>query len=244
MSSCAVMQHTVNPEYFVRTKLSHAGDLRLFVRMKFLYGRWPRMILWLALIFQHTFYFRTEAAAYKIYKNKMHTKYSAFTVWSTMCTVWSTNYVHVPAHIRHAEKLWSSTLPSEWKITIHIKFCQHGLPLPLRQASQQQKVLGVHSEVVHIAFLPRSASAGQRQPCDRTAKLFGWQTEAGLDRLRAELGMMTSPPTPGGERGGKERERERERERKGRRERDEQIAAAQKGGSEKNRTKEKGQTKW
>ena len=39
---------TVNPEYFVRTKCPYVGDLRPFVRMKFLYSFWPLRILWLA----------------------------------------------------------------------------------------------------------------------------------------------------------------------------------------------------
>ena len=37
-----------------------------FVRMKFLYSRWPLRILWLALYLSPALYFRTEAAAYKI----------------------------------------------------------------------------------------------------------------------------------------------------------------------------------
>ena len=59
---------TVNPEYFVRTKFSYAGDLRPFVRMKFSYSCWPLRILWLALSFSYAFYFRTEAAMYEIYR--------------------------------------------------------------------------------------------------------------------------------------------------------------------------------
>ena len=55
--------------------------LRAFVCMKFSYSRWPLRILWLALYLSHAFYFRTEAAAYEIYENKMHTKYSGFTVF-------------------------------------------------------------------------------------------------------------------------------------------------------------------
>ena len=54
--------------------------LRRFVRMKFPYSRWPLRILWLALYLSHAFYFRTEAAAYEIYENNMHTKYSGFTI--------------------------------------------------------------------------------------------------------------------------------------------------------------------
>ena len=77
---CTLDQGTVNPEYFVRTKFSYVGDLRPFVRMKFSYSRWRLRILWLALSFSYAFYFRTEAATYEIYKNKMHTKYSGFTI--------------------------------------------------------------------------------------------------------------------------------------------------------------------
>ena len=57
---------TVNPEYFVCTKFLYAGDLWPFVRMKFLYSRWPLRILWLALSFSYAFYFRTEAAMFEI----------------------------------------------------------------------------------------------------------------------------------------------------------------------------------
>ena len=56
--------------------------LRPFVRMKFSYGRWPPQILWHALYLPNAFYFRTEDAAYEIYENNMHTKYSGFTVLS------------------------------------------------------------------------------------------------------------------------------------------------------------------
>ena len=48
--------------------------------MKFSYSRWLLRIVWLALSFSYTFYFRTEAAANEIYENRMHTKHSGFTV--------------------------------------------------------------------------------------------------------------------------------------------------------------------
>ena len=70
---------TVNPEYFVRTTFSYVGDLRPFVRMEFPYSRWPLRTLWLAMNCLYAFYFRTEAAAYEINENKMHTKYSGYT---------------------------------------------------------------------------------------------------------------------------------------------------------------------
>ena len=54
--------------------------LRPFIHMKFSHSRWPVRILWLASYLSHAFYFRTEAASYKIYENNMHTKYSGFTV--------------------------------------------------------------------------------------------------------------------------------------------------------------------
>ena len=40
---------TVNPEYFVRTKLSCAGDHQPFVHMEFPYRRWPLRVHWLGL---------------------------------------------------------------------------------------------------------------------------------------------------------------------------------------------------
>ena len=73
-------QISVNPEHFVHSKFSYAGDLRPFVRMKFSYSCWPLRILWLILNFWYTLYFRMEAAAYVIYENKMHAKQSGFTV--------------------------------------------------------------------------------------------------------------------------------------------------------------------
>ena len=42
--------------------------LQRFVRMKFSYSRWPMHMLWLAEYLSHAFYFRTEAAAYEIYR--------------------------------------------------------------------------------------------------------------------------------------------------------------------------------
>ena len=74
--------YTVNPEYFARTKFLYAGDLWPFVRMKCLYSRWSLRILQLALNFTYAFYFRTEAAAYTLNENKMHTKYSGCSVLS------------------------------------------------------------------------------------------------------------------------------------------------------------------
>ena len=52
--------------------------------MKFSYSCWLLRILWLALYLSHAFYFRTEAAAYEIYENNMHTKYSGFTVYESL----------------------------------------------------------------------------------------------------------------------------------------------------------------
>ena len=58
--------------------------------MKFSYSRWPLRILWLALYLSHAFLFRTEAAAYEIYENSMHTKYSGFrvNVWRNRVVCW------------------------------------------------------------------------------------------------------------------------------------------------------------
>ena len=55
--------------------------LRPFVRMKFSYSCWLLQILWLAMYLSHAFYIHTETAAYEIYENNMHTKYSGFTVF-------------------------------------------------------------------------------------------------------------------------------------------------------------------
>ena len=67
---CLKLSNTVNPEYFACTEFSYAGDLPPFVRMKFLYSRWPLRILWLALNFWHAFYFCTEPPRTKYTKVK------------------------------------------------------------------------------------------------------------------------------------------------------------------------------
>ena len=81
-----IRQHrNAKPEYcksriFCTHSIFVSWALRPFVRMNISYGRWPLQILWHALYLPHAFYFRTEGAAYEIYENNMHTKYSGFTV--------------------------------------------------------------------------------------------------------------------------------------------------------------------
>ena len=68
-----------------------AWALRPFVRMKLSHSRWPLRIIWLALYLSHAFCFRTEATAYEMYENNMHTKYSGFTVFSIN---WRLSHTH------------------------------------------------------------------------------------------------------------------------------------------------------
>ena len=84
--------HRVTVNSYCKTRIFRTHSifvswaLQPFVRMKFSYSRWPLRILWLVLYLSHAFYFRTEAAAYEIYENFMHTKYSGFTVcWYSFC---------------------------------------------------------------------------------------------------------------------------------------------------------------
>ena len=80
-----------HPEYLGCTKFPYAGDLQPFVRTKLSCSRWLLRILWLAVKLYCPFYFRTEAAVFEIYENKMHTKHSGFTVTSLPTTLFSTS---------------------------------------------------------------------------------------------------------------------------------------------------------
>ena len=174
---------TVNPEYFVGTQFSYPGLSDLSYTWNFRTAADRCRISDLLCTFRMHFIFVTEAAAYEIYENKMHTKYSGFTVLASCYLITRA----VQAERRFKGKLHSNFISSVLIDFFHrIRWWRSEVEIRMGRRLNGQRKIGMCYHLwrqwCHLAIMYSHTSDSK---CSWTA------------RIRSSATCRSKPITPG-----------------------------------------------